>query len=175
MPESPKPRVSSESDSAALAPLQQELRLATRAVAHISGLVADWLRSGSLRERSPGVWQARVSLGRDPATRRYRYAAAAVGGTKRDAQRASARLVNGADQHRIPMTKETFGGLLTRWIDHIEARGRAPKRLVENRRMAAVITEKLGATGLRKREGSVLDGCNDRLSRDDHRCPRGEL
>ena len=40
---------------------------------------------GSLRERSPGVWQVRVSLGRDPATHRYRYAAATVRGTKTDA------------------------------------------------------------------------------------------
>jgi len=45
---------------------------------------------GSLRERSPGVWQVRASLGRDPATHRYRYAAATVRGTKRDAQRAAA-------------------------------------------------------------------------------------
>ena len=34
---------------------------------------------------------------------------------------------------------------MVRWLDHIEARGRAPKTLVENRRMAPAIAEELGA------------------------------
>jgi len=59
-----------------------------------------------------------VSLGRDPATHRCRYAAATVRGAKRDAQRAAARLVNEASQGRIPLTKETVGGLLTRLSVH---------------------------------------------------------
>ena len=62
-----------------------------------------------------------MSLGRDPATHRYRYAAATVRGTKRDAQRAAAHLVSEADLGRIPLTKETFGGLLARWLEHIDA------------------------------------------------------
>ena len=62
-------RGSSESDSAALAPLQQEFRRVTRTVVHTRATVTDSLRPGSLRERSSGVWQVRVSLGRDPATR----------------------------------------------------------------------------------------------------------
>jgi len=82
-----------------------------------------------------------------------------------DAQRTSARLVNEASQGRIPLTKETFGGLLTRWLDHIEARGRAPKTLVENRRIAAAIAEELGAKDLQKLKGSDLDAFYDRLSR----------
>ena len=106
-----------------------------------------------------------MSLGRDPATHRYRHAAATVRGTKRDAQRAAAGLVSEADHGRIPLTKETFGGLLARWLDHIEARGRAPKTLVENRRMAAAITEQLGAKDLQKLKGSDLDALYDRLSR----------
>jgi hypothetical protein len=106
-----------------------------------------------------------VSLGHDPATHRYRYAAATVRGTKRDAQRAAAGLVSEADHRRIPLTKETSGGLLTRWLDHIEARGRAPKTLVENRRMAAAIAEELGSKDLQKLKGSDLDAFYERLSR----------
>ncbi|HEX4175125.1 MAG TPA: tyrosine-type recombinase/integrase [Acidimicrobiales bacterium] len=121
--------------------------------------------SGSLRERSPGVWQVRVSLGRDPSTHRYRYAHATVHGGRRDAQREAARLASEAAKGRIPLTKETFGGLLTRWLDHIEARGRAPKTLVENRRMAAAITEELGTKDLQKLKASDLDAFYDRLSR----------
>ncbi len=59
-------------------------------------------------------------LGRDPATRRYRYAHATVHGGRRDAQREAARLVSEASRGRIPLTNETFGGLLDRWLDHIE-------------------------------------------------------
>ena len=108
---------------------------------------------GSLRERSPGVWQVRVSLGRDPGRRRNRYAAATVRGTKRDARRAAARLVNEADQGRIPLAKETCGDLrrpVGPVARHIEARGRAPKTLVENRRMAAAVTKELGSKDLQK-------------------------
>jgi len=56
-------RVSSESDSAALAPLQQELRLATRTIVQSLVMVAGWLRPGSLRDGSPGDWQVWVSSG----------------------------------------------------------------------------------------------------------------
>jgi integrase len=72
--------------------------------------------------------------------------------------------VNDASKGRISLTKETFGGLLIRWLDHIEARGRAPKTLVENRRMAAAISEELGAKDLQKLKGSDLDAYYDRLS-----------
>ena len=106
-----------------------------------------------------------MALGRDPNTRRYRYAHATVHGGRRDAQREAARLVNEASQGRIPLTNETFGGLLDRWLDHIEARGRAPKTLVENRRMAAAIAKDLGAKDLRKLKASDLDAFYDRLSR----------
>ena len=61
----------------------------TWTVVHNAAIVADWLRPGSLREPLPGVWQVRVSLGRDPVTHRYRYAAATVRGTKRDARLAA--------------------------------------------------------------------------------------
>jgi hypothetical protein len=68
------------------------------------------------------------------------YPRATVHGGRRDAQKAA-----------------TFGGLLTRWLDHIEARGRAPKTLVENRRMVAAIAEELGAKVLQKLKGSDRD------------------
>ncbi len=96
---------------------------------------------GSLRERSPGVWQVRVCVGRDPKTKRYRYVSTTVHGGRRAAQREAARLVKEAGEGKIPAERETVAGLLHRWLEHIEARGRAPKTLLENRRMAAVITE----------------------------------
>jgi hypothetical protein len=46
--------------------------------------------------------------------------------------------VNDASKGHIPLTKKTFGGILTRWLDHIEAgpgpqvrEGQTPTRLDE--------------------------------------------
>ena len=50
----------------------------------------------------------------------------------------SARLTSGGSPH-----EESFGGLHARWLEHIEAPGRNPKTVVENRRMAAAFPEEL--------------------------------
>ena len=94
MPESAKPRISSESDSAALAPLQQDFCILTDRLVHNLSIVTT-LKSvqGSLRERSQGVWQVRVSLGLDPTTKRYVYVSTTVRAGRRAAQREAARLV----------------------------------------------------------------------------------
>ncbi len=58
VPESPKPRISSESDSAALAPLQQDFCvLEDRLVHNLSTIATLKSVQPSLRERSPGVWR----------------------------------------------------------------------------------------------------------------------
>jgi hypothetical protein len=106
-----------------------------------------------------------VSLGRDPASKRYRYVTTTVRGGRRATQREAARLVKEANEGKIPFERETLTGLLERWLDHIEARGRAPKTLLENRRMSAVIAEDLGVKELRKLRGRDLDGFYDRLRR----------
>jgi len=114
---------------------------------------------------------ARLAFGRSgcpsAVTRRpgrYRYTSVTVHGGRPEAQRAAAQLVSDASKGHVPLTKETFGGLLTRWLDHIAARGRAPKTLVENRRIAAAITEELGDKDLQKLRGRDLDAFYDRLS-----------
>ncbi len=95
----------------------------TRTIVHNPAIVAGWLRPASLRERPQGVRQLRVVT--RPATRRR----TATGMQRRRCdepsatQRAAAGPVSEADHVRIPLTKETFGGLLDRWLDHIEARG----------------------------------------------------
>jgi hypothetical protein len=43
--------------------------------------------TGHIRERSPGSWELRYSLGRDPATGKRRIATATVRGSRRDAVR----------------------------------------------------------------------------------------
>ena len=71
---------------------------------------------GSLGDRSPGIWQVPVSLGRDPKTKRYTYFSSTVHGDRRAAQRKSARLVKLASEGQIPLERETLGGLLARWL-----------------------------------------------------------
>ena len=106
-----------------------------------------------------------MPLGRDPKTKRYEYATATVRGGRRAAQREAARLVKLASEGRLSTERETLGGLLDRWLDHIEARGRAPKTLLENRRLATAISADLGDKELRKLTGRDLDALYDRLRR----------
>lgn len=84
---------------------------------------------------------------------------------RRAAQREAAQLVELASQGRLSTERDTLGGLLDRWLDHIEARGRAPKTLLENRRLATVISAELGGKELRKVTGRHLDAFYDRLRR----------
>ena len=88
-------------------------------------------------------------------------------GTERDAQRAAAGLVSDADGGRIPLTKETFGGLLISPARPQRSPGATPRTLVENRRIAAATAEEQGSNDLQKLKGSDLDAFCDRLS------PRG--
>jgi len=55
------------------------------------------------------------------------------------------------------MSADTLGELLNRWLTHLEGLGRAPKTLVEHRRMVAVVTEGIGWIKLRKLRGADLD------------------
>ena len=98
-----------------------------------------------------------MPLGRDPKTKRYEYATATVRGGRRAAQREAARLVKLASEGRLSTERETIGGLLDRWLSHTEARGRAPKTLLESRRLAAAISAELREKELWKVTGRDLD------------------
>lgn len=68
-----------------------------------------------------------------------------------------------AGEGKIPVERETVTGRLERWLDHTEARGRAPKTLLENRRMAAIINEELGAKEIGQLRGRDIDSLYDEL------------
>jgi hypothetical protein len=74
----------------------------------------------------PGVWQVRVSLGRDPATRRYRTIAREVPGGRRDAERVAAKLVMEVGEGTATPARSSVGDLLSRWLEHQSTRGLAP-------------------------------------------------
>ena len=74
--------------------------------------------TGHLQQRGPTTWRLSVYVGRDSRTGRKRYAQRTVQGTKREADRALARLVTEVDEGRHSASAAgTFGNLLDRWLE----------------------------------------------------------
>ena len=71
-----------------------------------------------------------MSLGRDPKTKRHEYVTTTVRGGRRTAQRVAARLIKLVSEGQISTERETLGGLLGRWLDHIE---QGPRRSPRDR------------------------------------------
>ncbi len=89
---------------------------------------------GSLRERSPGVWQARVYNGLDPVSGARRYAARTIHAkTEAAAQREMRKLERQVAAGRAPRgtTAVTLGEQLDDWYANKKARlaARHPARL----------------------------------------------
>ena len=105
---------------------------------------------GSIRARKPGVWQIRVSAGRDLITGRYRTVTETVYGTEAQAKRAAARLQTRVSEGQQAVSAATLSTLLEAWIDALEKRGRAPKTVLEYRHLGKVISDSLGKFRLRK-------------------------
>jgi integrase len=84
---------------------------------------------GNLREKRPGYWELRVSLGRDPVTGKPSYRTKGFKGTEREAQRELAALVTAVSKGQVAHSAESVGGLLEQWLEHIEAEGRSPTTL----------------------------------------------
>jgi integrase len=111
---------------------------------------------GSMTERADGVWRLRVMTSRGQVERIFR-------GEQTAARRALNEL---ASEQPAPsgltasgdMTEQTFGQLLDKWTDHLEARGRAPKTLAENRReIATRIRPRLGTIAVTELSAEHLD------------------
>jgi integrase len=77
------------------------------------------LMKGTLRERTPGVWQVRAYAGRDEQGRPIQLAKTVHGG-RRAAHAALAALVTEIGDRGAPITGgSTVGELLDRWLEHI--------------------------------------------------------
>ena len=77
---------------------------------------------GSMRERSPGLWELRAPMPRDPVTGNRSQLSVSFRGTKREAEKELARLVADAADGRTHGTQATFGFLLEKWWE--QKRGR---------------------------------------------------
>ncbi|MEX2256842.1 MAG: hypothetical protein WEC34_15490 [Acidimicrobiia bacterium] len=86
-------------------------------------------RHAGIYELEPGVFKIVVSLGQD-ATGRYRQTSRTVRGTLKDAKAARARLVTETvDGRTVVHSSVTFGALLDRWLEHVQALDRSPNTI----------------------------------------------
>jgi integrase len=75
-------------------------------------------RTGHIRERAPGSFELRYSLGTDPATGKRRIATATVRGTRKDADRELRRLLRAVDTgEHVDLTRITVRQWLAQWLD----------------------------------------------------------
>ena len=114
-----------------------------------------------IRERAPGVWEITVSTGRrDPATGKYGQISRTVHTTARRpgangfpkvVEVEAAKMVAELDVRGHQGGRHTLGELLDEYLRHQEARGRAPKTLLESRRRAErVKADPLASKDLRR-------------------------
>jgi len=76
--------------------------------------------AGHIRERSPGSWEIRYSLGRHIATGKRRVGTATVRGTRRDAEKELRRLLRTLDMGaHVDPTRARTGQWLEQWLDSI--------------------------------------------------------
>ncbi len=75
-------------------------------------------RTGHIRERSPGAFEIRYSLGTDPATGKRKIATATVRGSRKDAEKEMRRLLRALDigEHVDP-NRIRVGEWLKTWLD----------------------------------------------------------
>jgi integrase len=79
--------------------------------------------TGHIRERSPGSFEIRYSLGTDPATGRRKIATATVRGGRKDAERELRRLLRAVDtgEHSSDPERMTVGDWFEKWLAAVRA------------------------------------------------------
>lgn len=76
--------------------------------------------TGHIRERSPGSWELRYSLGRDPATGKRLIATTTMRGKRRDAEKELRRLLRTLDlNEHVNPSRMTVQEWLTAWLGAI--------------------------------------------------------
>jgi integrase len=79
-------------------------------------------RTGHIRERSPGSFELRYSLGTDPATGRRKIATATVRGTRKEAEKELRRLLRALDTgEHVDPSRITVREWLRQWLGAIRA------------------------------------------------------
>lgn len=90
---------------------------------------------GSIIQRSRGVWEVQISLGRDPATGKYRRVSRTVRGSKADARRVRDQLRSEHESGlRLDAEQMDLAAYLDDWIGNREASGELAHATIENYR-----------------------------------------
>jgi integrase len=78
-------------------------------------------QTGHIRQRSPGTFELRYSLGTDPATGKRRTVTSTVRGSRKDAERELRRLLRSLDTgEHVDPTRMTVRQWLTTWLDAVQ-------------------------------------------------------
>ena len=110
-----------------------------------------------MRERSPGHWELRAFVGRDPVSGKVRQATRTFHGTEKEAGKALAELVSEVDADTFDRTTATVGQLLDKWLETAQTKQR-PRTFYENKRkIEGRIRPVLGSVRLDKLGGDTLD------------------
>jgi integrase len=113
---------------------------------------------GTIRERSKGVYEVRVFLGRDPVTNTPRQVSRTVRGGIRAARAKVAELELDAAQGKMAGTDVTVAVLLERYFDFLDHKGLSPQTVHGYRRYARVhLVPAFGQRPVRKLTGWDLD------------------
>jgi integrase len=150
------------------------MSLRVRTIGHVS----------RIRERAPGVWEITISTGRrDTVTGKYgqfsrtvRTAPRRPGakGYPKVVEAEAAKLLAEVEGGRHLAGRRTLAELLDEYLRHQEARGRAPKTLLEARRRARDIeADEIGGKDIRRLTGRDLDEFYARLASSGGRSGRG--
>src|SRR6516164_7676857 len=79
-------------------------------------------RTGHIRERSPGSFELRYSLGSDPATGKRKIATATVRGSRKDAEKELRRLLRSLDTGaHVDPNRITVREWLTTWLGAVRS------------------------------------------------------
>ena len=127
---------------------------------------------GSKRKLRPGVWELRVSLGKDPATGKYRQISKSFHGPARAADDALRDLVDRYGDAQEDGFGATFGQLIDRWLDECERMDLSPTTLRTYRaQVKQTIRPRLGKVGLTRLTPKHLDDLY-RQMKEDGRSPK---
>lgn len=112
---------------------------------------------GGLRERSPGVWEVRAEVGRDPVSGKRRQISRTVRGNKRAAEKVLNALVADTDRGENQGADATFEALADRWLEQAGA-DLSPTTLRRYRELLRLhIVPALGPVGIHKIKTAQLD------------------
>lgn len=125
-------------------------------------------RTGHIRERSPGSYELRYSLGVDPATGKRKIATATVRGSRKDAEKELRRLLHAVDtgQH-VDVSRVRVAEFVRARIAQWEVAGKKQisaktaehyRELVENQ-----IVPHIGAERLQKLRPDDIESCQTTL------------